>query len=150
MIGAVVPVTVIGAVPDTEVTAAEPEDALVTNPLALTVTVANVYVPGELLTVESAVTVVPALETTSPVKPGICDAWTEPVISLKPSVRNVGVPVPDVGPANTALCATLDSANDSTGVVVELATDVVNNGDRSLALNEVTVPLPPPPPDATI
>jgi hypothetical protein len=34
------------------------------------------------------------------------------------------------------------------GVVVDVATDVVNSGDRFPADTEVTVPLPPPPPHA--
>jgi hypothetical protein len=33
--------------------------------------------------------------------------------------------------------------NDNAGVVVEVATEVVNTGDRFPALNEVTVPPPP-------
>jgi hypothetical protein len=44
--------------------------------------------------------------------------------------------------------AAFDRMKLSAGVVVAVATDVVNSGERVPAENVVTVPLPPPPPHA--
>lgn len=53
---------------------------------------------------------------------------------------------PDGGPANTEFCAALDKVKVSAGVVVAVATEVVNNGERVPALKVVTVPVLPAPP----
>ena len=51
---------------------------------------------------------------------------------------------PVAGPAKTKFWLAVDSAKVSAGVVVAVATEVVNSGERAAALNEVTVPEPPP------
>jgi hypothetical protein len=59
------------------------------------------------------------------------------------AVWYVGTPAPPVaGPASTEFCAALDKANVSAGVLVAVATEVVNNGERLPAENVVTVPEP--------
>jgi hypothetical protein len=60
--------------------------------------------------------------------------------------RNVGVAAtPDVGPANTRFADWVFKVKDSAGVVVGVATDVVNSGERLPEEKEDTVPEPPPP-----
>jgi hypothetical protein len=62
--------------------------------------------------------------------------------------RNVGAAAePVAGPAKTRLADWVERAKDNAGVVVAVATDVVNNGARPPAENDVTVPPPPPPPE---
>ena len=56
--------------------------------------------------------------------------------------RYVGEPLPLVGPARKKFCAALDITKLSAGVVVDVATEVVNNGDKAPAENVVTVPEP--------
>jgi len=53
-----------------------------------------------------------------------------------------GAPEVDAGFPNTVPPAALLSANDNAGVVVAVATEVVNRGERLPALNDVTVPVP--------
>jgi hypothetical protein len=66
-------------------------------------------------------------------------------MSAATSARYVGAPDPPLaGPASTSFCPALERENVSAGVVVGLATDVVNNGLRFPALKLETVPLPPP------
>ena len=66
-------------------------------------------------------------------------------MSVETNARNVGVAAPpDVGPANTVLAFCVLSANESAGVVVGVATEVVNSGERLPEEKEVTEPLPPP------
>jgi hypothetical protein len=48
------------------------------------------------------------------------------------------------------LAAALDKENVKAGVVLDVATDVLNKGVRLPAVKLVTVPLPPPPPVALI
>jgi hypothetical protein len=48
------------------------------------------------------------------------------------------------GPANTEFCAALDKVNVNAGVVVAVATEVVNSGERAPAEKDVTDPLPVP------
>ena len=58
------------------------------------------------------------------------------------AVWKLGAPVPPVaGPANTEFCAAVDSENVSAGVLVGVAREVVNSGDRFPALKLVTVAL---------
>ena len=69
--------------------------------------------------------------------------------SATTSARNVGVATPpDVGPANTVFAVCVESVKERAGVVVAVATDVVNNGERLPLEKLVTVPEPTPPPDA--
>ena len=59
--------------------------------------------------------------------------------------RNVGVAAPpDTGPANTVLGLCVFNEKDSAGVVVGVATEVVNSGERLPEEKEVTEPPPPP------
>jgi hypothetical protein len=59
------------------------------------------------------------------------------------AVWNDGAPAPPVaGPANTLFCAALDNENVNAGVLVAVATEVVNSGERFPAEKVVTVPLP--------
>jgi hypothetical protein len=59
------------------------------------------------------------------------------------AVWKEGAPAPpDAGPANTEFCAALESEKDRAGVVVAVATLVVNSGDRLPAEKLVTVPVP--------
>ena len=59
--------------------------------------------------------------------------------------RNVGVAAtPDVGPANTRFADWVFKEKESAGVVVGVATDVVNSGERLPEEKEVTEPPPPP------
>ena len=44
---------------------------------------------------------------------------------------------------NQVFAAAVESVNESAGVVVGVATAVVNNGDKVPALKDVTVPVPP-------
>jgi orotate phosphoribosyltransferase len=46
------------------------------------------------------------------------------------------------GPARNAFCAALEREKESAGVVVAVATVVVNRGERAPAEKEVTVPVP--------
>lgn len=64
-----------------------------------------------------------------------------PVVAVK-----LGAAVDPVKFPNAVFAATLESVNVKAGVVVAVATDVVNNGDRFPEENDVTVPAPPPPP----
>ena len=60
--------------------------------------------------------------------------------------RNVGAAVPPaILPARTVFCATVFNEKLSAGVVVAVATLVVNMGERLPALKVVTVPVPLPP-----
>ena len=66
-------------------------------------------------------------------------------MSAATRARNVGAKAPpDVGPANTAFAVCVLKENVSAGVVVAVATEVVNKGLNAPALNEVTVPEPNP------
>jgi hypothetical protein len=56
---------------------------------------------------------------------------------------NPGAAEPPVKFPNTVFAAALESENVSAGVVVAVATDDVNSGERFPALNVVTVPEPP-------
>ena len=57
--------------------------------------------------------------------------------------RNVGPAAPpEVGPANTRFAFCVLKEKDSAGVVVAVATEVVNNGLRLPELKLVTVPVP--------
>ena len=59
--------------------------------------------------------------------------------------RNVGAAVPEAGPANTLWAPCVFRLNDNVGVLVGLATLVVNRGDKfPEILKLVTVPLPDP------
>jgi hypothetical protein len=60
------------------------------------------------------------------------------------SVRNVGAPVPEVGPANIVWAPCVFKLNDNAGVLVGFATLVVNTGDRLPELKFVSVPLAAP------
>jgi hypothetical protein len=60
-------------------------------------------------------------------------------------VVNPGAALPVVALPKTVLAAALLKLNVNAGVVVDVATLVVNSGDSVPALNEVTVPLPPLP-----
>jgi hypothetical protein len=62
---------------------------------------------------------------------------------------NAGAADAPVKLPNTELAAAALAVNVNAGVVVEVATDVVNRGDSAPALNAVTVPEPPPPLVAT-
>jgi hypothetical protein len=58
--------------------------------------------------------------------------------------RKVGANAPpDAGPANTVFAVCVFNANVKAGVVVGVATDVVNNGLRFPEEKDVTVPVPP-------
>jgi hypothetical protein len=58
--------------------------------------------------------------------------------------RNVGAAgPPEVGPANTVFAVCVFNANVKAGVVVGVATDVVNNGLRFPEEKDVTVPVFP-------
>ena len=62
-------------------------------------------------------------------------------MSAATSARNVGPAAPpDVGPANTRLAFCVLNANVKAGVVVGVATDVVNSGERLPEEKEVTEP----------
>jgi hypothetical protein len=66
--------------------------------------------------------------------------------SATTSDRKVGpAGPPDVGPAKMRLAFCVLRVKLSAGVDDGVATEVVNNGLSAPALNEVTVPLPPPP-----
>jgi hypothetical protein len=52
---------------------------------------------------------------------------------------------PLAGPAKTEFCAALDRVKVNAGVLVAVATEVVNRGLSVPALKLVTVPPPPPP-----
>jgi hypothetical protein len=56
---------------------------------------------------------------------------------------NVGATVEPVKLPKTVLAAAVERENVKAGVVVAVATEVVNRGDRASALKLVTVPLPP-------
>ena len=63
-------------------------------------------------------------------------------MSAATNARNVGAKAPpDVGPANTAFAVCVLKENVSAGVVVAVATEVVNKGLNAPALNDVTVPV---------
>jgi len=62
-------------------------------------------------------------------------------MSATTSARNVGAAAPpEAGDANTRLAFCVLKENVNAGVVVAVATDEVNRGERFPALNEVTVP----------
>src|SRR3989442_14131528 len=65
-------------------------------------------------------------------------------MSAATSERNAGAAVLDVGPANTVLAPCVFKLNANAGVLVGLATLVVNRGDRLPELKFVTVPFPVP------
>jgi hypothetical protein len=65
-----------------------------------------------------------------------------PVAPRTSDVENDGPAALPVALPNTVPAAALDREKVSAGVVVAVATDVVNRGDRLPALKEVTVPLP--------
>lgn len=66
-----------------------------------------------------------------------------PDTSAATSVPHVGVAAPpEVGPRKNVLADCVFNANVKAGVVVAVATLVVNSGDRLPALNEVTLPAP--------
>ena len=67
------------------------------------------------------------------------------VIAKVGVAENVGVVEPPVKFPKTLFAAAFDKENDSAGVVVDVATEVVNSGESVPAENDVTVPLPPPP-----
>ena len=63
----------------------------------------------------------------------------------------VGAPEPpDDGPAKKSFCPAADKLKLNAGVVVAVATEVVNSGLRFPELNEVTVPEPAEPFDAAV
>jgi hypothetical protein len=64
---------------------------------------------------------------------------------MSPATKDLNeyAPVPPVeGPANTEFCAAVLAAKDRAGVVVDVATDVVNKGLRLPDEKFVTVPEP--------
>ena len=65
-------------------------------------------------------------------------------ISAATSDRNVGAPVAPFGPAKTLFAAWLVKLNERVGVVVAVATLVLNSGERLPELKLVTVPVPDP------
>ena len=70
----------------------------------------------------------------------ILEMYDREGISAATKALYVGAPAPPLGPASTVLAAALANAKLKAGVVVGVATDVVNNGDRLPALKLVTVP----------
>jgi hypothetical protein len=61
------------------------------------------------------------------------------------AVWNEGCPAPpEAGPANTEFCAAFDCVKVRAGVLVGVATEVVNSGESAPAENVVTVPVPVP------
>ena len=56
-----------------------------------------------------------------------------------------GAAAPDVGFPNTVYAPAFDSVKLNAGVVVAVATEVVNSGDKLPDEKLVTVPPPPPP-----
>ena len=63
-------------------------------------------------------------------------------MSAATNARNVGAAaLPVVGPANTRFAVCVFRLKDSAGVVVVVASLVVNSGERSPAEKSVTVPL---------
>lgn len=68
------------------------------------------------------------------------------VICPVTSCPNDGAALPDVALPKIVLAAALDRANERAGVVVGVATLVVNNGDRLPDEKILTLPPPVPPP----
>ena len=67
--------------------------------------------------------------------------WFNVGTSLTAIALNVGLPLDPSGLANTLFCVCDTCENVNAGVVVVVASLVVNSGDKSPALKFVTVPV---------
>jgi hypothetical protein len=93
-------------------------------------------------TVIAGVDVGAATEINPPVNETLVTVPVPAGKSAATNARNVGVAaIPDVGPENTVLAVCVLKEKDNAGVVVGVATEVVNKGLKLPALKLETVPV---------